>query len=189
MTVQQTSENVIKIRLNLYETVMLFGKPLITDTVNFKNVEIFKKILANHNKSDFLNRYNKLKIRVIQDFAGGWIITVTGTGSVKFKKVKTPKRAYAMEFAKSEDMLECIAALYKCESTRNLKSELYFYAHKYILIVFAEIGQTAYIKHIFEYAVRIFASNITLAVICEHGQKIAGPTAIKQMGPHFIKDF
>ncbi len=168
MNIQKESSNSLRVELSAQE---LMEFDLSYEQLNYrekKTKNLFRKILEGAEKiTGFSYTRSKLLIEVFPAPQRGCTVFFTRLSSGKRYRQLAPQ---VFAFPSSESMLSGLETL---KATPHVKSELYYWNHRYLLILKEPVPHA-----LSEYGDPLPAGRLTLSCIREHGQMLAAPYAV-----------
>lgn len=180
----------LKITLNSEEIYEYKIIGIIIDHESPQNESALLNLLAIATlKTGFSPKSDDLSIEIYPSEDGGCVIYFIPEESEKIYTVKPLKNqkkqlAAAYYFDNSEDMISAIQRLYSIDKLKNIKSDLYYYLERYIIIVYPNDYEKSDLSILTEYGYKI-ADRTLISKIMEHSIAIVQNNAVIRIGKAF----
>jgi len=180
----------LKITLNsdeLYEYKII---GIIIDHESPQNESALLNLLAIATlKTGFSPKSENLSIEIYPSSDGGCVIYFIPEESEKIYTVKPLKNqkkqmTVAYYFDSSEEMILAIQRLYINDKLKNIKSDLYLYSDKYVMVFHPIESEKSDIFILTEYGDKI-ADRTLLSKVAEHGTLLVLNNAVSRIGMAF----
>ena len=180
----------LKITLNSEEIYEYKIIGIIIDYESPQNESALLNLLAIATlKTGFSPKTDELSIEIYPSNDGGCVIYFIPEQSEKIYTVKPQKNqrkqlTTAYYFDSSEEMILAIQRLFLNDKLKKIKSDLYLYFDKYIIIFFPNESEKNDISILIEYGYKI-AERSLVSIILEHGTQIVQNNAVNRIGMAF----
>ena len=180
----------LKITLNSEEIYEYKIIGIIIDHESPQNESALFNLLAIATlKTGFSPKTDELSIEIYPSEDGGCVIYFIPEESEKIYTVKPLKnqrrqQTAAYFFDSSEEMILAIQRLFNNDKLKNIKSDLYIYLDKYIVVFFPNESEKNDISILTEYGDKIVERSL-VSKILEYGTRIVQNNAVNRIGIAF----